>query len=181
VVRPTSRHRSSSRTATSYASVASRTSGAAAAIHHHGTVYASAHSSLHAASLQTRRCARWIYIPMWPTHVADPCGRYRCGRPMWPTDVAVTDVAVTDVAGRCGPPYVAESDFRFRHIGRATLGVPHWGCHIGGCHIGVSHRVCCIGVPHRVCCIGIDPVEKDPSRTASLQAPAACKLPRADA
>ena len=34
---------------------------------------------------------------------------------MWPadvavTDVAVTDVAVTDVAGRCGPPYVAQSD-----------------------------------------------------------------------
>ena len=52
------------------------------------------------------RCGR----PMWPTDVADPCGRYRCGRPMWPTDVAVADVAVADEAGRCGPPYVAESE-----------------------------------------------------------------------
>ena len=49
----------------------------------------------------------------------------RCGRPMWPTDVAdrcgVTDVAVTNVAGRCGPPYVAQSDLiRLRHIGGAA-------------------------------------------------------------
>ena len=97
LVSPTWKHSGSPRNATSYASIASRTSGAAAAI-------PSPWHRLCACTQQPARskvanavrdgsifpCGR----PMWPTDVADRCGRPMWPLPMWPLPMWPADVAL---------------------------------------------------------------------------------------